>query len=75
MNRVQAEAAVESARASRIDLTAEVRKAFFNILLAEQSLEVLRESEANVQRTVDDTRVQYENGLMSEYDLLTAEVR
>lgn len=46
MNRVQAEAAVESARASRIDLTAEVRKAFFNILLAEQSLEVLRESEA-----------------------------
>ena len=75
MNRVQAEAAVESARASRIDLTAEVRKAFFNILLAEQSLEVLRESEANVQRTVDDTRVQYENGLMSEYDLLTAEVQ
>lgn len=75
LNRVQAEAAVESARASRIDLTAEVRKAFFNILLAEQSLEVLRESEANVQRTVDDTRVQYENGLMSEYDLLTAEVQ
>lgn len=75
MNRVQAEAAVERARASRIDLTAEVKKAFFNILLAEQSLAVLRESEANVQRTVDDTRVQYENGLMSEYDLLTAEVQ
>lgn len=75
MNRVQAEAAVESARASRIDLTAEVKKAFFNILLAEQSLAVLRESEANVQRTVDDTRVQYQNGLMSEYDLLTAEVQ
>lgn len=75
MNRRQAEAAVEAARASRIDLVAEVKKAFFNILLAEQSLEVLRESQATVQRTVDDTRVQYENGLASEYDLLTAEVQ
>lgn len=75
MNRKQAEAAVESARASRIDLAAEVKKSFYNILLAEQSLEVLHESQATVQRTVDDTRVQYENGLASEYDLLTAEVQ
>lgn len=75
MNDAQRAAAVEAARASRIDLVAEVRKAFYNILLAEQSLEVLRESEATVQRTVDDTRLQYENGLASEYDLLTAEVQ
>ncbi len=34
----------------------------YNILLAEQSLAVLRESEATVQRTVDDTQVQYEHG-------------
>lgn len=75
MNQTQMAAAVESARASRITLVAEVKRAFYNILLAEQSLEVLRESEATVQRTVDDTRVQYENGLMSEYDLLTAQVQ
>lgn len=75
MNDTQRAAAVESARASRIDLVAEVRKAFYNILLAEQSLAVLRESEATVQRTVDDTRVQYEHGLASEYDLLTAQVQ
>ena len=49
--------------------------AFYNILLAEQSLEVLRESQATVQRTVDDTRLQYDNGLASEYDLLTAQVQ
>lgn len=67
--------AVEAARASRIDLTAEVKKAFYNILLAEQSLAVLRESEATVQRTVDDTQVQYKHGLASEYDLLTAQVQ
>lgn len=75
MNDTQRAAAVEAARASRIDLVAEVKKSFFNILLAEQSLEVLRESEATVQRTVDDTRLQYDNGLASEYDLLTAEVQ
>ena len=57
MNDAQMATAVEAARASRIDLTAEVKKAFYNILLAEQSLAVLRESEATVQRTVDDTQV------------------
>ena len=75
MNDVQRAAAVESARSSRITLVAEVKKAFYNILLAEQSLDVLRESEATVQRTVDDTQVQYQNGLTSEYDLLTAQVQ
>ena len=75
MNDAQMAAAVESARASRITLVAEVKKTFYNILLAEQSLAVLRESEATVQRTVDDTEVQYRNGLASEYDLLTAQVQ
>ncbi len=75
MNDTQMAAAVEVARASRVDLVAEVRKAFYNILLAEQSLAVLLESQATVQRTVDDTELQYRNGLMSEYDLLTAQVQ
>lgn len=75
MNDTQMAAAVEEARASRVDLIAEVRKAFYNILLAKQSLVVLLESQATVQRTVDDTELQYRNGLMSEYDLLTAQVQ
>ena len=62
MNDKQMATAVEAARSSRITLTAEVKKAFYNILLAEQSLDVLRESEATVQRTVDDTQAQYQNG-------------
>lgn len=75
LNDTQMAAAVEAARGSRITLVAEVKKAFYNILLAEQSLEVLRESQATVQRTVDDTKLQYDNGLASEYDLLTAQVQ
>lgn len=75
MNRTQLEAAVETARGSRITLVADVKKAFYNILLAEESLDVLQQSEANLQRTVDDTEVQYCNGLSSEYDLLSAQVQ
>lgn len=75
MTEVQMENAVEQARASRIDLVNAVKKAYYNILLAEQSLAVLRSSEATVSKTVEDTRVQYEHGLASEYNLLTAEVQ
>lgn len=75
LNRAQLESAVETARGSRITLVADVKKAFYNILLAEESLGVLLESEANLQRTVNDTEVQYRNGLSSEYDLLSAQVQ
>ena len=75
MTKIQMENAVEQARASRIDMVNAVKKAYYNILLAEQSLAVLRSSEAMVSQTVDQTRVQYEHGLASEYNLLTAEVQ
>lgn len=75
LNKAQLATAVESARATRIDLVAAVKVAFYNVLLAEQSLEVLKESERTVQQTVDETQLKYDNGLASEYDLLTAQVQ
>ena len=75
LNRSQMEAAVEAARSSKINLANEVKKAYYGILLAEQSLEVLYESEKMVQQTVDNTRIMFENELAAEYDLLTAEVQ
>lgn len=75
MNDVERAVAVEAARESRITLIAEVKKAYYNILLAQQSLAVLQESAATVQHTVDDMTVQFQNGLTSEYDLLTAQVQ
>lgn len=75
LNRSQMEAAVETARANRITLASEVKKAYYNIQLAEQSLAVLRRSEATIRRTVEDTELRYNNGLVSEYDLLTAQVQ
>ena len=75
MNRTQMEEAVESARASRLSLVNEVRKAFYNLLLLRESLDVLHESEPLSQKTVDDTQGKFEAELASEYDLLTAQVQ
>lgn len=75
MTRTQMATAVESARANRIDLIAAVRSAYYNVLLAEQSLEVLNEAVATTQRVVDNTKDLYDNGLASEYDYLTAQVQ
>ena len=75
MTRTQMEGAVESARASRIDLVAAVRSAYYNVLLAEQSLEVLNEAVSTTQRVVDNTEDLFKNGLVAEYDLITAQVQ
>ncbi len=75
LNSFEMEAAVESARGSQINLIAEVKKSFYNILLAQQSIEVLEQTAQTVEETVEQTKVKYENGLASEYDLLTAQVQ
>lgn len=75
MNDTQMEQAVESARSSKITLANEVKKAYYNILLAEQSLEVLKESEKSIAETVANTEKMYSQGLASEYDYLTAQVQ
>ncbi len=75
MNETQLEQALESARSSKITLANEVKKAYYNILLAEQSLSVLKESEASIAETVANTEAMYKQGLASEYDLLTAQVQ
>lgn len=75
LNDEQMRAAVESARASKINLINEVKKSYYQILLAEQSLDVLRSSERTITEVVGDTRTKLENELASEYDLITAEVQ
>ena len=75
LNRTQMESAVESARATRIDMIASVRSAYYNVLLAEQSLAVLQEAVLTTERVVVNTKSLYDNGLASEYDYLTAQVQ
>ncbi|MFR9620205.1 MAG: TolC family protein [Rikenellaceae bacterium] len=75
LNTTQAEAAVESARSSKIDMVAAVKDGFYNVLIAQKSLEVLEESAQMAQKTVNDTEVMFDNGIVAEYDLLTAQVQ
>lgn len=73
LNDAQIAEAVESARSSRVNMVNEVRKAYYNMLLLQESLDVLRESEKIMQETVDNTRMMYEAELGSEYDYITAQ--
>ncbi len=75
MNATEAEAAVEDARSSRIELVAAVKSSFYGVLLAQRSLEVLEQSSVTSKQTVDETEMKYNNGLAAEYDLLTAQVQ
>ncbi len=75
MNTMEAEASVESARSSRIDLVNEVKQSFYNILLAQKSLEVMQSAFDTAKETVDETQIKFDSGVASEYDLLTAQVQ
>jgi outer membrane protein TolC len=75
LNDQQMRAAVEAARASKLNLVNEVRKSYYGILLAQEALSVLQSSEQTTSQTVEDTRTKFNNGLASEYDLVTAEVQ
>ncbi|MBO5831133.1 MAG: TolC family protein [Alistipes sp.] len=75
LTKTQMAMAVESARANRIEMVASVRAAYYNVLLAEQSMSVLQEAIATTQRVVENTKELYENGLAAEYDYITAQVQ
>ena len=75
LTKTQMAMAVESARANRIDMVAAVRSSFYNVLLAEQSMKVLKEAYETTQRVVDNTKELFENGLAAEYDYITAQVQ
>lgn len=75
LTKTQMATAVESARANKIDLIASVRSAYFNVLLAQESLRVLDEAIATTGKVVNDTELLYNNELVSEYDMITAEVQ
>ena len=67
--------AVESARQNKLTLANQIKKSYYGILLAESSLEVIKRNIEYAQVTVDDTRNQFNQGVVSEYDLITAEVQ
>ena len=67
--------AVEQARSSKIDLVNQVTKAFYQTLLAQDSYAVLEKSFAQSQENFRIVNAKFEQGNVSEYDKISAEVQ
>jgi outer membrane protein TolC len=69
------ELAVEAARASRVNMSNDVRKSYYGALLAQDSYNVFKQNYDNALLNYNDVKRKYEQGLVAEFDLITADVR
>ena len=69
------ENAVEQSRSSRLDLVNQVTKAYYQVILAQDSYDVLCKSFEQAQKNFDLVNSMYELGGTSEYDKISAEVQ
>ena len=67
--------AVEKSRGSKIDLINQVTKAYYQLMLAQDSYEVLNENYRLAEANFDIVNKMYEQGRVSEYDKISAEVQ
>jgi outer membrane protein len=75
MSEVDIRLAMEQARASRIDLINQVKKAYFSLLLAQDSYNVLKLTYETDSLNLVNIKNRYNQGIVAEYDVVTAEVR
>ncbi|MDR1517107.1 MAG: TolC family protein [Dysgonamonadaceae bacterium] len=72
---LEMQSAVEKARASRITLRNEVEKAYYNILVAQDSYKTLQDGYALAKQNMETAKKAYDLGLVAAYDYLSAEVQ
>jgi len=65
---------VEAARANKLSLVNQVEKAYYALLLAQDSKRVIEENHATAKLNADIFKKKYELGAASEYDVLRANV-
>lgn len=75
MSSADIEQAVEAARSSRLSLVNQVEKAYYSLLLAQNSYEVIKMSYDNAKLNARDYKNKFEQGTASEYDVLRADVQ
>lgn len=75
MTEVEMKSALESARQSRINMINEVKKAYYNCLLANDSYNVMLRSLQNARENYENTRKMYDQGAAAEYDVIRSEVQ
>lgn len=75
MSKIDLELGVEQARSSKINLTNQVKKAYYSILLAQDSYNVFRETYETDSINLQNIKDKHNQGLVAEYDVITADVR
>ena len=75
LTKTDVDLAVEKARSSRLDMVNQVTKAFYQLLLAQDSYEVLLKSYKQSEDNYNVVKAKYEQGSVSEYDKISAEVQ
>lgn len=75
LSQTDIEFSMEQARSSKIDLTNQVKKSFYNNLLAMESYEVFKETYRNDSINLVNIKNKYAQGIVAEYDVVTADVR
>ena len=75
LTRTDVELAMETARASKQDLVCQVTKAFYQLMLAQDSYAVLQKSLAQSEENFRIVSAKYDEGKVSEYDKISAEVQ
>jgi len=74
MNAIELELASEQARSSQITLVNQIKKAYYNVLLAQDSYKVVKHSSDNLNTTAELDKKRYEQGTISEFASLQSDV-
>lgn len=75
MTKTDIELAVEKSRASKLDLVNQVTKAYYQLMLSQDSYEVLQKSYELAEENYNIVNAKYQQGAVSEFDKITAEVQ
>ena len=71
----QVQLALEQARGSKVNTIAQVKNAYYSLMLARDSYQALLAGYRTAERNADETKKKFELGSVSEYDKLTADVQ
>ena len=75
LTKTDVQLALEKARSSRLDMVNQVTKAFYQLLLAQDSYEVLKKSYKQSEDNYNIVVAKFEQGKVSEYDKISADVQ
>ena len=75
LTKTDVQLALEKARSSRLDMVNQVTKAFYQLLLAQDSYAVLQKSYKQSEDNFNVVNAKYEQGSVSEYDKISADVQ